>query len=149
ETTTNLIGNAISAMLQHPQALQRAQDDPGYLGPIIEETLRWDSPVQYLFRRATEAVTVAGTTIPKDSIVTILIGSANRDEAEWGEDAARFNPDRKLGAHIAFGFGTHYCLGASLARMEAGEALRAIVPMLSEAKRTAEPPEYVDSFQFH
>ena len=116
ETTANLIGNAVNALLNNPEVLAEAADDPGLIAPIVEETLRWDAPVQYLFRRATEPVEVAGTTIPRDGIVALLIASANRDESAFGSDAAIFDVHRKSQVpHIAFGFGAHFCLSASLA----------------------------------
>jgi cytochrome P450 len=149
ETTTNLIGNAICALLQHPHTLARVQANLELIAPVIEETLRWDPPVQYLFRRATQDVQVAGTVIPEGAIVTVLLGSANRDEAACGSDAAEFNLDRKVSdAHLAFGFGAHYCLGAALARMEATAALQQVIPMLTRAHRTTREVEYIDSFQF-
>src|SRR6202047_851950 len=74
ETTTNLIGNAICALLQHPDTLARVQADLELIAPVIEETLRWDPPVHYLFRRATQDVEVAGTVIPEGAIVTVLLG---------------------------------------------------------------------------
>jgi cytochrome P450 len=149
ETTTNLIGNAICALLKQPQTLARVQDNLELIAPAIEETLRWDPPVHYLFRRATQEVEVAGTVIPDGAIVTVLLGSANRDETACGSDAAEFKLDRKMSnAHLAFGFGAHFCLGAALARMEATTALQRIIPMLADARRTTDRVEYIDSFQF-
>jgi cytochrome P450 len=149
ETTTNLIGNAICALLKQPQTLARVQDNLELIAPAIEETLRWDPPVHYLFRRATQDVEVAGTVIPNGAIVTVLLGSANRDETACGSDAAEFKLDRKMSnAHLAFGFGAHFCLGAALARMEATTALQRIIPMLADARRTTDRVEYIDSFQF-
>jgi len=149
ETTTNLVGNAICALLAHPQALARVQTNLNLITPLIEETLRWDPPVHYVFRRATEDVAIAGGTIPKDALVTVLIASANRDESACGIDAAKFDLDREMtNPHLAFGFGTHFCLGASLARMEATAALQRVIPMLSGSHRTTDSVDYVDSFQF-
>ncbi len=149
ETTTNLIGNAICALLRHPEALARVQNNLALIAPVIEETLRWDPPVHYLFRRATQDVEVAGTVIPREATVTILLGSANRDETACGSDAAKFDLDRKMAnPHLAFGFGAHFCLGASLARMEATAALQRVIPLLSNAHRTTDAVDYIDSFQF-
>jgi len=149
ETTTNLIGNAICALLQHPETLSRVQANLELIAPTIEETLRWDPPVQYLFRRATEDVQIADTIIPEGAIVTVLLGSANRDEAACGSDAAEFKIDRKMvNPHLAFGFGTHFCLGAALARMEATAALQRVIPLLGHARRTSDAVNYIDSFQF-
>jgi cytochrome P450 len=149
ETTTNLIGNATCALLQHPETLARVQANLELIAPTIEETLRWDPPVHYLFRRATQDVAVAGTVIPDGAIVTVLLGSANRDETAWGNDAAEFKIDRKMSnPHLAFGFGAHFCLGASLARMEATAALQRVIPLLAHAHRTTDEVRYIDSFQF-
>jgi len=149
ETTTNLISNAISALLTHPATLARAQANPELIAATIEETLRWDPPVHYIFRRATQDVEVAGTTIPEGAMVTVLIASANRDETACGSDAAEFNIDRKMSIpHLAFGFGAHFCLGASLARMEATAALQRVIPLLARSHRTSEAVSYIDSFQF-
>ena len=132
ETTTNLIGNAICALLTHPETWRCAQANLDLIAPTIEETLRWDPPVHYLFRRATQDVEVAGITIPDGATVTVLIASANRDETACGIDAAEFNVDRKMSnPHLAFGFGAHFCLGASLARMEATAALQRVIPLLA------------------
>jgi cytochrome P450 len=149
ETTTNLIGNAICALHSHPETLARVRANLELIAPAIEETLRWDPPVHYLFRRATQDVTVAGTTIPQGAMVTILIASANRDESACGSDAADFDIDREMtNPHLAFGFGAHFCLGASLARMEATAALQRVIPLLSRAHRATDAIDYIDSFQF-
>ena len=149
ETTANLIGNVVLALLNHPDALAQVQSDPRLISAAIEETLRWDPPVHYIFRRATETVEVAGTTIPKDSFVAVLIASANRDESSFGPDASLFDLARKPESpHIAFGFGAHFCLGAALARMETTVSLERIVPLLSVASRVPVPLEYIDSLQF-
>jgi cytochrome P450 len=149
ETTTNLIGNAICALLRQPQTLARVQANLELIAPVIEETLRWDSPVQYLFRRTTQDVEVAGSVIPQGAMVTLQLGAANRDEKVCGSDAEEFNIDRKMAdSHLAFGFGTHFCLGAALARMEATATLERIIPLLALAHRTPDPVEYIGSFQF-
>ncbi|MGO9452304.1 MAG: cytochrome P450 [Candidatus Binataceae bacterium] len=149
ETTANLIGNAAHALLTHPDVLARVQAAPDLIPTAIEETLRWDPPVHYLFRRATEPVEIAGVAIPKDAIVTVLIASANRDETAFGSDAGVFDIDRKNEVpHIAFGFGIHFCLGAALARMEATMSLEQLVPVLPGARRVTEQLEFIDSFQF-
>jgi cytochrome P450 len=144
ETTTNLIGNAVKALLHHPDQLARVAADPALVPRVIEETLRWDAPIQLVFRGSNEDADVAGRIIPKGSIVAALIGSANRDERRF-PDPDRFDLDRDLQGHIAFGFGKHFCLGASLARLEARVALEALVPRLAQVRLDAEP-EFVDSF---
>jgi cytochrome P450 len=146
ETTTNLIGNAVLALLRHPDQLERLRADRGLVPSAIEETLRWDPPVQVVFRRATRDVELAGGRIPADSIVVVLLGSANRDERRWGPTATEFRVDRDPQGHVAFGFGNHFCLGASLARLEARAALEALLDELPALRRGEPAVEYVDSF---
>jgi cytochrome P450 len=144
ETTTNLIGNAVTALLDHPDELARVVADPSLLPGAIEETLRWDAPVQIVFRTATQDVEIAGTRIPKGAFVAPLLGSANRDERRFPEPD-RFDVARDPQGHVAFGFGKHFCLGASLARMEARVALEALLPELPRLERER-PRPLVDSF---
>jgi cytochrome P450 len=147
ETTTNLIGNAVWALDRHRDVLDAVGKDVELLGGIVDETLRWESPVQYVFRRATRDVEVHDVTIPSDSWVTLVIGAANRDPRRFGDDADVFDPRRGPG-HIAFGFGPHYCLGAALARSEAVLALEAVLPMVAAAERVEGGAELIDSMQF-
>jgi len=144
ETTTNLIGNAVLALLDHPDQLARVAADPSLVPRAIEETLRYDSPVQILFRTATQDVEIAGTQIPKGAFVAPLLGAANRDERRF-PDPDRFDVTRDAQGHVGFGFGKHFCLGASLARMEARIALEALAPELPRLTRER-PRELVDSF---
>ncbi|MEN8181112.1 MAG: cytochrome P450 [Myxococcota bacterium] len=144
ETTTNLIGNAVTALLDHPDQLARVAADPRRVPDAIEETLRYDPPIQLVFRTTTREVELAGTTIPKGAYVAPLLGSANRDERRF-PDPDRFDIGRGSQGHVGFGFGTHFCLGASLARLEARLALEALVPELPHLERER-PQELVDSF---
>jgi len=144
ETTTNLIGNAVRALLRHPDQLARAVADPGLVPSLVEEVLRWDAPIQLVFRITTEEVELAGTRIPKGAIVAPLLGSANRDERRFA-DPDRFDVTRDAQGHVGFGFGKHFCLGASLARLEARVALEALLPLLPRLQLATEP-ELVDSF---
>ena len=127
ETTTNLIGNAVWALLTHPDELRRLGEDPGRLPAVLEETLRWESPVQYVFRRATAPFERHGVEVPVDATVTLLLAAANRDPRHFGDTAAAFDPDRATGGHVGFGFGPHFCLGAALARAEASLAMGALI----------------------
>jgi cytochrome P450 len=146
ETTTNLIGNATLALLAHPDQLERLCADRSLLPGAIEEALRWDSPVQIVFRRATREVELPGGRIPAGATVIALLGSANRDERKWGPTAGAFDVARNPQGHLAFGFGNHFCLGASLARLEARVALEALVEELPALRRREAHVEYVDSF---
>jgi cytochrome P450 len=148
ETSTNLIGNAIAALVAHPDELARLRADPNRLPAVVEETLRWESPVQYVFRRTTREVARHGVDMPVDSTVTLLLGSANHDPRRWGSDAASFDPSRDTTGHVAFGFGPHFCLGAALARAETTSALTHLVPLLSGAPLGDDAVDWVDSAQF-
>jgi cytochrome P450 len=145
ETTTNLIGNAVNALLDHPDQLERVARDPGLVPNLVEEALRYEGPVQFLFRRTTRDVELCGTVIPANQILVPLLGSANRDERQWGDDADGFDVTRDTQGHVAFGFGVHFCLGASLARLEARCALEALVPELAGRRRREPAVEYIDS----
>ena len=148
ETTTNLIANAVWALDNHRDVLAAVAGDPELITGVIDETLRWESPVQYVFRRATRDFEVRGVEIPCDSWVTLVIGAANRDPRHFGEDADEFNPTRAASGQIAFGFGPHYCLGAALARSETQFALEAVLPRVAAANRVDGGEELIDSMQF-
>jgi cytochrome P450 len=145
ETTTNLIGNGVKALLDHPRQLERVQDEPQWLPNMIEEVLRFDGPVQFVFRRTTRPVEIAGTTIPADASVTVLLASANRDERQF-EDPDRFDIPRGTKGHMGFGLGIHFCLGASLARLEARVAFDALLPELRQLKRAEGESNFIDSY---
>lgn len=150
ETTTNLIGNACWALLGNPDERRALVEAPDRAAAVLEETLRWESPVQYVFRRATRAVERHGVEIPADATVTLVLGAANRDPRHWGDDADEFRPDRSSTGHLGFGFGVHYCLGASLARHEASAAFDALLPWLvaDQDLGGAAADEHIDSCQF-
>jgi len=145
ETTTNLIGNATAALFAHPDELARVAADPSLLPGLVEETVRFDSPVQLVFREALVDVEIAGVRIPAGSIVVPLLGSANRDERRFPEPD-RFDVTRNPQGHVGFGFGKHFCLGASLARLEARVALEALVPELVRLRCAETRVPRIDSF---
>jgi cytochrome P450 len=145
ETTTNLLGNAVDALLAHPDQLARVVADPTRVRALVEETLRYDGPVQFLTRRATRETTLHGRTIPAGASVVVLLGAANRDERRF-PDPDRFDVGRDTRGHVAFGFGAHFCLGASLARLEAKAALDALVPELPRFARVRPEREFLDSY---
>jgi cytochrome P450 len=118
ETTTNLIANAVLALLRNPSERRRLQDDPSMIVSAVEEFLRYDSPVQTTDRVASVDCEIAGHTIRKGSVVALLIGAANRDPARFA-DPDRLDLTRRDNHHLSFGHGAHFCLGAALARVEA------------------------------
>jgi cytochrome P450 len=145
ETTTNLIGNATAALLDHPDELARVAADPRLVPSLIEEVVRFDAPVQLVFRETVADVQLAGVRIPAGATVVPLIGSANRDERRF-PDPDRFDVGRNPQGHLGFGFGKHFCLGASLARLEAKAALEALAPELVRRRRREERLARIDSF---
>ena len=144
ETTTNLIGNAIVALLKNPDQLERVVAEPELVPGLVEETLRWDGPVQFIARKTTQDVVIAGATIPAQSRVVLLLGSANRDERHF-DDGDEFDLAREQKGHVGFGLGIHFCLGASLARLEARTALAALIPELPRLRAPVERLALIDS----
>jgi cytochrome P450 len=127
ETTVNLIGNGVLALLEHPEEMERLRRDPASIEPAVEEMLRYGSPLQMATERyATADVEIGGVTIPRGALVYVALASANRDEAAFAE-AARFDAGRHPNRHLAFGHGIHYCLGAPLARLEGQIAIRMLL----------------------
>jgi cytochrome P450 len=117
ETTTNLIGNGLLALLDHPDELQRLRDDRSLIGSAVEELLRWDSPVQIDGRMAFEDLDVHGVPVEAGDRVVTLLGAANRDPRVF-DDPERFDVGRATTHLMSFGAGIHFCLGAALARAE-------------------------------
>ncbi len=136
ETTVNLIGNAVLALLDRPDQWRALVDDPSLAAAAIEETLRWDPPVQRTIRAATTEIELAGTTMRRGSMVVLYLAGANRDPDAY-DDPDRFDLFRTGGAeHLAFSAGIHYCLGAPLARLEATVALERLVQRFPGLERT-------------
>jgi cytochrome P450 len=126
-TTRNLIASAVLALLRNPAELKKLRDSPLLIESAIEEALRFDSPTQAPNPQvATSDLQIGGRRIRKGEMVTVLIGAANRDPAKFPEPD-RFDIARADGEHLAFSHGTHYCLGAALARLEAQVAVSALV----------------------
>jgi cytochrome P450 PksS len=127
ETTVNLIGNGMLALMEHPDQLDRLRKQPALIKPAVEELLRYASPVDLATERyAREDILLAGVTIPRGEMVFAVVTSANRDERAFP------NPDvlditRDPNRHLAFGLGAHFCLGASLARLEGQIAISTLL----------------------
>jgi len=143
ETTVGLISNAMLALLRHPEQLAAFAADPSLAGAVVEETLRYDSPVQLTGRVATRGLTLDGATCPDGAILLLLLAATGRDERAFARPDD-FDIRRGAAEHLAFAAGPHFCLGAPLARLEAAIALRAIVtrltgPQLDEAGLTYKP----------
>jgi cytochrome P450 len=126
ETTASLLADLMVQLAEHPDEWERLKADPSRAALVVEEGLRWASPNQGLFRIVTADTEIAGTPIPAGSTLWVMYGSADHDDRVF-TDPESFDPDRPgLNNHIAFGHGIHYCLGASLARLEAVTALRTL-----------------------
>jgi cytochrome P450 len=126
ETTTNLLSNSAVVLAEHPDVRQQLADDPDLVPAAVEELLRYDSPVQGLARTLTGPVELHGESMQTGDTVLLLFGSANRDDHAFPH-AGRFDVNRHPERQVAFGRGIHFCLGASLARLEARIALQALL----------------------
>jgi len=146
ETTTNLLGNAMKALIANPDTLRKVGENPELIPPMLEEALRYDGPVQSLFRQTSEDVELDGGTIPAGRMVMLLMSSANRDERQFDE-ADRFDITRRTSGHLGFGFGVHFCLGASLARLEARVALEALFERCTNLELELPGVEDVEMFE--
>jgi cytochrome P450 len=125
ETTTKLLGNALYWLWRNPAERERVRADPGLIPRWVEETLRFDGSTQALARTMTRDVELYGEKVREGDRVVLLLGSANRDERVF-EDADRFDVLRNTSSMLSFGQGTHFCLGAALARLEARVALEEV-----------------------
>jgi cytochrome P450 len=139
ETTVNLIGNGLLALLRHPDQLARWRDDPGLDAHAVDELLRFDGPVQFTARVAMETVRFDDEVVEPGTLVMPVLGSANHDPAHFdvpeGLDLGRANANR----HLAFSSGIHYCLGASLARVEAQVALGSLIRRFPSIELVEDP----------
>ncbi|HSP03396.1 MAG TPA: cytochrome P450 [Acidimicrobiales bacterium] len=125
ETTTNLIGNGMGALLRHPDQMAQLWADPALLPSAVEEILRWDSPVQFDARTALQPADLFGEHVEEGGRIITLLGAANRDPGHF-TDPDRFDVTRDEGPPMSFASGIHYCLGANLARAEGQEVFRAL-----------------------
>ena len=144
ETTTHLIGNGLLALLQHPEQMQKLQEQPVLLAPAIEEMLRYDNPVQITYRSALEDAEIQGKRIRKGDLVNSILGSANRDPQRFS-NPDRFDIIRNEGRHLGFGLGIHFCIGAPLVRLEAEIVFETILrrfPKISLAAETLQWQEH-------
>ena len=141
ETTTNLIGNGMLALLRHPDQLQALRDDPGLIPAAVDELLRYDSPVQMTLRCALEECDINGTPARAGQDIILLGGSANRDpDAFENPDQLDFN--RQKQDHISFGRGIHYCLGAGLACLEGRIAIEMLLERFDSLRLLTDNPAF-------
>lgn len=145
ETTSSLIGNGMAAVLRHPAQLARLREDPSLVPGAVEELLRFDPPVQAVTRRALEDVTLDGRAIEKGQVVFAVIGAANRDPRQF-ERPDELDVTRERNAHLSFGDGVHFCLGAPLARAEAQIAVVALLARFPELRLADEDVAWGGNF---
>jgi len=138
ETTTNLIGNGLWALLRNPRELARLRADPGLVPSAVEEMLRYDGPIQLNNRRLTAPLELSAGTLPEGTLITIGIGAANRDPAQFPEPE-KFDVGRKPNRHVAFGHGDHVCVGMNVARMEGRIALGRLLERFPGIELAGEP----------
>jgi cytochrome P450 len=144
ETTVNLIANGALALARHPDERSRLYDDPALIKPAVEEVLRYDPPVQMTGRLALAPIELPSTTLSEGGFAITLLGAANHDPEQFPEPE-RFDIGRTPNAHIAFSLGHHFCLGASLARMEGQVALSTFVQRYPAFDVTTDALTYKDN----
>ena len=139
ETTVNLIGNGTLALLRHPDELRRWANDPSYDNTAVDELLRYDGPVQQTVRVPTQNVRYGDVEVPAGTMVMTVLGAANHDPAVF-DDPHVLRLDRaNAGRHLAFSGGVHYCLGASLAKLEASVAIGSLIRRFPDVQLAGEP----------
>jgi cytochrome P450 len=145
ETTVNLIGNGVLALLRHPDQLAKLQANPDLIENAVEECLRYESPVQMTGREVKQDVEIDGVRVSVGERLFTLIGAANRDPVQF-PDPDRFDITREDNRHLAFGHGIHFCLGASLARLEGQLAIGTLVRRLPGLKLETDTPQWREAF---
>lgn len=146
ETTTNLLGTTLVELKRHPDVYDRVRADQGLIVPLLEEVLRYNPPVQIIFRHTTVDAEIAGVSIPAGSAIMPILASANRDESKF-ENAEIFDIDRKIEVPLmSFGQGPHFCLGNYLSRMEAKSALEVVFSRFSVLDPVSKNVHWLDSY---
>jgi len=141
ETTVNLIGSGTLALLEHPDQIALLRTEPTLIKPAIEELLRFVCPVETASERyAREDITLAGTTIPRGELVLAAIGSANRD-SDYFDNPDVLDITRENNKHLAFGHGSHYCLGTPLARLEGQIAIQTLINRMPNLRLSVAPDQ--------
>ena len=141
ETTVNLIGSGTFALLEHPDQLAKLRSEPALIKTAIEELVRFVCPLEMATERyAREDITIAETTIPRGELVMAVIGSANRD-ANYFDNPDALDITRKNNKHLAFGHGVHFCLGASLARLEGQIAISTLFQRMPNLRLSIAPDQ--------
>jgi cytochrome P450 len=145
ETTANLLAITCSQFRRYPEVVEAIRADPNKTGLLIEEVLRYDSPVQMLFRHTTQDTILAGTRIPEGALVMPLLGSANRDPSKY-RDADKLDLDRNPKEIMSFGYGPHFCLGQYLSRMEARTAINLLLQRFGTLVPVSDEVQWTDTY---
>ena len=145
ETTTNLLGITFAHLKRHPDAMAAIRAEPAKIPAMIEEMLRYDGPVQMLFRHTTRDAELAGVTIPKGSLVLPLLGAANHDERKF-ENSETLDIERNPKEIMSFGQGPHFCLGSYLSRMEARCAMEILLERFEVLEAISDDVQWMDSY---
>ncbi|GAB3382929.1 cytochrome P450 [Spongiibacter taiwanensis] len=147
ETTTNLLGGLLAGYHDHPEAFAAARADRSLVPQLLEEQLRWQPPVQSLFRHTTREVVLNGVTIPENTMVMTLLGSANRDPEKF-PDPTVFDLKRDVRGYCTFGQGPHFCMGSFLSKFEAAIAVNKLFDRFKVLEPLQQPEEvrWIDSY---
>ncbi len=148
ETTTGLVGNGLLALLRHPDQLRKLRENPALIGTAVEEFLRFDTSFLRAWRLTAEDVEIGGKQIPKGQTLSLMLGAANRDPAQF-EDPDRLDITRDPNLHTSFGWGIHFCAGAPLARREAEIAFTTLLHRFPHLKLDEEGVEWQQNNTFH
>lgn len=145
ESTVSLIGNGLLALLRFPDQWQKLRDNPSLIANAVEEFLRYEAPIHYIQRQATEDMEIGGKRIEQGQMVSLMLGAANRDPAQF-PDPDRLDVARLPNKHLAFGAGPHFCLGAPLARLEARLAFAGLLRRFPKLGLAGDSPQYREDF---
>ena len=148
ETTTGLIGNGLLALLRHPDQLRKLRENPALIGTAVEEFLRFDTSFLRAWRLTAEDVEIGGKRIPKGQTLSLMLGAANRDPAQF-EEPDRLDITRDPNLHTSFGWGIHFCAGAPLARREAEIAFTTLLRRFPHMKLDEAGVEWQQNNTFH
>ena len=144
ETTTSLIGNGLLTVLKHPDQLWELRSDPSLIPSAVEEMLRFESPIQHTARMTTEDLELGGKQICKRQAVIAVLGAANRDPERF-TDPDQFDIHRQDNRHVAFGWASHFCFGAPLARLEAQIAFETLFQRMPNLRLLLDEPEWQEN----
>jgi cytochrome P450 len=141
ETTSNVIGNGVLALLRHPDQMQKLREAPERAAAAVEEVMRYDNAVQIVYRSAIEDVELGGQRLGRGQLVNMILGAANRDPEHFSKPE-QFDIERDEGKNVGFGLGIHYCVGAPLARLEIQTAFTTLLRRFPNLRLAAETLEW-------